>query len=114
MTRPLRPLGFVSQRLPGGKVRGHGRRQPDVGAAAAQRAVLSRLAPRRRAPDAASGLLENLVEPPLDAASFLLDVLVVNRDDLEALEIGRALRRRDIDPRGIAAVGGKYLLRGVA
>src|SRR6185369_7318916 len=79
-----------------------------------RRAVLSRPPPRRRAPDAASGLLENLVEPPLDAASFLLDVLVVHRDDLEALEIGRALRRRDIDPRGIAAVGGKYLLRGVA
>jgi hypothetical protein len=34
--------------------------------------------------------LEDLVEPPLDAAGFLLDVLVVDRDDLEALEIGRA------------------------
>src|SRR6478735_10048956 len=45
MTRPLRLIGFVAQRLPGGKVRRDGRRQPDVGAATTHRAVLSRLLP---------------------------------------------------------------------
>src|SRR5262245_37206410 len=59
-------------------------------------------------------LLENLVETPLDAGGFLLDVIVVDRDDLQALEIGRTLWRGDVDAGGIAAVGGKDLLRGVA
>ena len=52
-------------------------------------------------------LPENLVEAPLDAGSLLLDVVVVDGDDLQALEIGRARRRGDVGARGIAAVGGK-------
>src|SRR3989442_2046703 len=58
--------------------------------------------------------LEYLVEPPLDPAGLLLDVVVVDRNDLERLEIGRALRRRDIDARRVAAVDREYLLRHVA
>src|SRR6188472_222212 len=114
MTRPLRPIGFVLQRLSAGTSVETGAANPTSELPPTHRAVLSRLPPRRRAPSAASELLENLVEATLDAASFLLDVLVVHRDDLEALEIGRALRRRDIDPSGIAAVGGKNLLGCVA
>src|SRR5712691_9788397 len=44
-------------------------------------------------------LLKNLVEPPLDTGDFLLDIVVIDRDDFQALEIGRALRRRDVDAR---------------
>src|SRR3954469_12430000 len=93
MARPPGAIRFVSQCLPGGPGAGRGPRSDSC---------------------ATRDLLEDLVEPALDAAGFLLDVLVVDRDDLEALEIGRALRRRDIDAGGIAAVGGKDLLRGVA
>src|SRR6476469_10804894 len=93
MAQPPGTIRFVSQCLPGGLGAGRGPRSDSC---------------------ATRDLLEDLVEPPLYAAGLLLDVLVVDRHDLEALEIGRALRRRDIDARGIAAIVRKDLLRGVA
>src|SRR5437867_8422759 len=58
--------------------------------------------------NAASG--ENLVETALDALCFPGDQVLVHRDDLEALEIGRARGRRNVDAHRIAAVGGEDLL----
>ena len=59
-------------------------------------------------------LLEYLVEPPLDARRFLLDVVVVHRQDLQARQRRRAGRRRDVAARREAAVGREHLLHLVA
>src|SRR5260370_1123209 len=59
-------------------------------------------------------LPETLVELLLDARAFALDVVVVDRDDVQALEVGRALRGGDVDARRIAAVSRKQLLHLVA
>src|SRR5436190_11695324 len=57
---------------------------------------------------------ENLGELALDALRFFLDVVVIDGDNLEALEIGRARRRGDVGAQRIAAVGRENLLRVVA
>src|SRR5262245_42051182 len=57
--------------------------------------------------------LEDLVEAPLDAPRLLLDVLVVDIDDLQRLEVGRAFGGLNVDARRVAAVGREDLLCGV-
>src|SRR6266576_5508854 len=69
---------------------------------------------RRTRADLSAASGENLVEPALDPLGLALDVVAVHRDDLEALEIGRAGRRRNIDAHRIPTIGGEDLLGVIA